>query len=265
MAIEARPRTTTTDAPPRENALAPIDHNRLPVEDQGIADFTDAIDGIDGLRQRIRDLVDSSTRAAADSDESAGKCAELIRQMSAAEKKVDDTRSSVKAPYLNAGRKIDDAARVLVGDLGAAKGKVRSMTETYLRQKAAEEAARARAAEVERARERAAAERAAREEAARAAEEKREPDANVIEAVAAVAAAPIKQENTQVRSDFGAMASARKIKVAKIDDWRKAFKAVENVEAVRDAVQKAINGLVRAGQTNIAGVTIEDDIGLSVR
>ena len=75
----------------------------------------------------------------------------------------------------------------------------------------------------------------------------------------------IAEEPVQVRSDFGAVASARKVKVAVIDDWAKAFKAVRTVPAVQEAIQKAVNGLVRAGQTNIPGVSIKDEIGLSVR
>jgi len=250
---------------PDANPRAVIGDNRPPIEDQGVGDFNDAIDGIKGLRQRVTDLLGSASRAVATDEDSAGRCAELIRQIGAVEKVVDEERTRVKAPYLNAGRRIDDAAKTLVADLSAAKLKVRGTAETYMREKLAREAAERREQEARERKEREAAEAAAAQEAADAEAEGREPDAAIMEAPIT---APVRQSApapTQVRSDLGAVASARKVKVAVITDWPKAFKAVKSMPAVQDAIQKAVNALVRAGQTNISGVEIKDDIGLSVR
>jgi len=264
---------STTIAAPRPvedsqepaNPRAVMGDNRPPIEEQGLADFNDAIDKHAGLRQRINDLLGSSERAKATNDEEAGRCAELIRQMAAVEGVVESERKAVKEPYLNAGRKIDDAAKTFIGKVSTAKANVRSMTETYMRDKAAKEAAELRRLEEKQRREREALEAKAREEAAKAAEENREPDPEVMEAPISVSARPVAQEATQVRSDFGAMASTRKVKVAIITDWAKAFKAVKSVPAVQEAVQKAVNALVRAGQTNIPGVEVKDDVSLMVR
>jgi hypothetical protein len=248
-----------------ENPRVTIGDNRPPVQEQGVGDFNDAIDGHPDLRKRITDLIESSTRANAVDDDSAGRCAELVRQMSAAEKVVDGEREQVKRPYLEAGRRIDDAAKTLVGNLSQAKTKVRGLTETYMRDKLAKENAERRRIEDEQRRDREAAEQAARAEAALAAEQNRAPDPEIMEAPITVSARPVAVEPTQVRSDFGAVASARKIKIAEIVDWKKAFNAVKDVPAVQEAVQKAVNALMRAGKAEIPGVTIRDDIGLSVR
>lgn len=291
-------------------SAAPMGHNRPPIEEQGVADFNDAIDRHAGLRQRIADLLGSASRAVATDDETAGRCAELIRQMSAAEKVVDGEREAVKRPYLTAGRHIDDAAKTLVSDLGTAKGKVRGIAETYMRQKAAEEAAARRRVEYAQAimdhiracgmgmidgktypfpilihelEEKVVIddsfgelEGPARQLLASTLEKLRaafkrhmerpeevftpEPEPEPVAYVA-----PPKDTPVQVRSDLGAVASARKVKVAVITDWGKAFKAVKGVAGVQEAIQKAVNGLVRAGQADIAGVEIKEEIGLSVR
>lgn len=260
-----RPAQAFPDAKPFPVAEAVEGHNRPPIEDQGVADFNDAIDRHAGLRQRINDLKGSASRATATDEESAGRCAELIRQISAAERVVDDERTTVKAPYLNAGRKIDEAAKLLVTDLGQAKASVRTITEQFMREEEAKRAAERRRLEDEQRREREAAEARAAEEAAAAAAENRAPDPEIMEAPIAVTARSVEQTPTQVRSDFGAVASARRVKVAHITDWAKAFKAVKSVPAVQDAIQKAINRLMNAGQSEIPGVEIKEDIGLSVR
>ncbi|WP_334656965.1 hypothetical protein [Sphingomonas panaciterrae] len=225
--------------------------NRPPVDEMARADFNEAIDGHAGLRKRIADLIDSAGRAVATDDDSMGRCAELVRQMGAVEKVVDEERVRVKAPFLAAGRAVDDAAKTLTSTLGAEKDRVRGLGTEYMRKKQREEDERRRQQERE-------AEQRRQEELARAAAEQREPEP-------IAPPPPPKAEPTRVRSDFGAVASARKVKVATITDWNKAFKAVKNVDAVKDAIQKAVNGLMRAGQTSIPGVEISDDVALSVR
>lgn len=250
------------DPAPADNPRVYVGANRPPVDEMARIDFNEAVDKHDGIRARIAMLVDSSTRAVANDQETAGRCAELIRQMGAVERVVEDERKAVKDPYLAAGRAIDEAARTLIAPLAEAKSKVRKIAEDFMReeQRKADEARRA--AEAEAARQRAEAERRAQEERERAAAENREPEP-VAEPVYA-APAP-KADPVQVRSDFGAVMSGRKVKVAVIVDPLKAYKAVKSVPAVQEAIQKAVNGLVRAGQTNIPGVEIREDVGLSVR
>lgn len=262
---------TTVIAAPRpespETENTPLmGHNRPPVEEQGVGDFNDAVDRIDGnVRKRLSELVESASRAKASNDDEAGRCATLIKQIDAAVKAVEDVRVDVKAPYLEAGRKIDAAAKTLTGDAVTAKSDVRGKVETYLREKTAREMAERRKREQEEAAHRAELERLAMEEAAKAAEENRAADPEIMEATVLAAARPVETEPVRVRSDFGQVATARKVKVAVITDWSKAFKAVKNVTAVQEAVQKAVNALLRAGQTTIPGVDIKDDIGLSIR
>ncbi|WP_374139446.1 hypothetical protein [Sphingomonas sp.] len=272
------------------NPRAVVGGNRPPIHELAGMDFNEAIDAHEGLRARITALVDSSSRAVATDDETAARCAELIRQMGAAEKVVDEERQAVKRPYLEAGRIIDDQAKSLVAALSNAKAKVRGITEDYMRaeQRRLDEERREREAEAERqraerqriideanqkAREEAEAERQRLQaiEDQRAAAEAREavavevkPESVFVPEPEPVYAEPV-AEPARVRSDLGAVASARKVKVATITDYTKAFKAVKNVSKVQEAVQTAINALVRAGQTEIPGVTITDDIGLSVR
>lgn len=255
----ARPiEQTADDANPR----AVIGGNRPPVDEMARADFNEAIDGHAGLRQRIADLLGSASRAAATDDETAGRCAELIRQMGAVEKVVDDDRTKVKAPYLAGGRAIDDAAKTLVAELGTAKGKVGGVAEGYMRDKQRREDERRRAIEAEQRRQRE--EQLAREaeERERAAAENRKPEPV---AAAPAYAPPPPIEPARVRSDFGAIASARKVWKAEVEDYGKAFKAVKSNPGVREAIDKAVAGLVRAGTREITGVRIFEDIGLSVR
>jgi hypothetical protein len=242
-----------------------IGHNRPPVEKQGVADFNDAIDKHADLRQKILDLIGSAERAFVDDEESAGRAAELIRQMGAAEKIVDEERKKVKEPYLTAGRRIDETARTLIHRLSQAKVEVRRMTEDFMRKREAELAAERRRIEDQQRRDREAAERAAAAEIENAAAEGRAPVAEIVEAPIAVAARPVEQAKNEVRSDFGSTVSTRRVKVAVITDWAKAFKAVKSVPKVQDAIQTAVNALVRAGQTDIPGVEVKEDTSLTVR
>lgn len=267
--------STTILTPPRpapqeqesaaDNPRATMGHNRLPVEEQAVGDFNDGIDKIDGLRARLKELVDSASRAKAGNDHEAGLCATLIKQIDTAIKAAEGVRVDVKAPYLEAGRRVDAAAKTLTDSARTAMSNVRGIAEAYLRKKAAEEAAERRRLEEEERRKRERLEAEARAEIAAAQAEERDVDHRILEAPVLAAAAPKAVEPTRVRSDLGQVASARTKKVAVITDWAKAFKSVKNVKGVQEAVQTAINALVRAGQTEIAGVEIKDDIALTVR
>lgn len=257
----------TTIAPPRpkpdatDNPRARIGDNRPPPHVEAVADFNEAIDKRLDLRDRIAKLIDASTRATATDDDTAGRCAELIRQMTAAERVIEDERKLVKAPFLEAGRAIEDAANAVKEPLVQAKAKVRGLAETYMReaQRQQDELRRQQEADARRQRE----EQQAREraEAERAAAENRAPEP--VEIAPPPPPAPI--EPVRVRSDFGATASARKVWKGQVEDYGKAFKHVRDNPAVRDAVDKAVAALVRAGKRELTGVRIFEDVGLSVR
>jgi len=244
---------------PIEQPVAGIGDNsrNATLEEMARGDFNDAIDQVQGLRRRITDLIGAAERASCTSDNELARCAETIRQMRACEAHVEDARKGVKQPYLEAGRAIDEMAKTIVIELSPAHAKVRKMSEDYLR----EQEALRRKREAEAAARQREAEQARIAELAKAAEENREPEAHVY-VPAAREAVP---ERVSVRSDFGALATSAKKKVAVVNDYAKAFKAVKTVPAVQEAIQKAVQKLVNAGHTEIPGVTIEDDVSLRIR
>ena len=246
-------------------APPPMGHNRPPVDEQGLVDFNDAIDQHEGLRARIPALLASCGRAKADSDETVALCADLIKRIAAVESTVERERKDIKEPYLEAGRKIDAAARTLVNDLSKAKVGIRNLVEAYMRDKLAREQAEQRRIADQQRIERERLESLALAELQSAQQEQRPADQQIVGAAIAVPVKEAKPEPTQVRSLEGALATTKKVKVAVITDWPKAFRSVKNVPAVQEAVQRAINGLVRAGQANIPGVEIKEDVALSVR
>lgn len=290
--------------------------NRPPIEEMGRIDFKEAVDALQTdngtpLRKKIAEWIDSSTRAVAVDDETAGRCAQLAASMAKAEGRIEAKRVEVKAPYLEAGRAIDAAAKAEVADLVEARTKVRKIHDDYVREKQRkidEERRRAEYAQsimrhirecgmgmiggkthpfpilIRELEEKVVIdhtlgefEKPARDllestlQHLRDAFErhKAEPEAPAVLPPAPeptyIPPAP-KVENVQIRSDFGASSSTRRIKVAVITDWKKAFNKVKDVPAVQEAVQKAINAVVRANPAAaIPGVEIRDDVAVTVR
>jgi hypothetical protein len=254
----------TTISPDR---TAGIGHNRMPIDEQAIHDFHDALRGIPDvdIRAKIAELRESAERAFAVDDDSAGRCAELIRQMTAVEKAVEDCRKDIKAPYFEAGNRIDDAAKGMLQPLVQPKERVVELHATYMRKKAAKAEARRNKIEENRQAERERAKKAADAERELAAKENRPPDHDILVAPMAIPAAPAVKGTTKVRSNMGSVSIARPKKVGVIVNWAKAYKAVESVPKVQDAIQAAVNALITAGQTKIPGVELEDDFAVSVR
>lgn len=213
------------------------------------ADFAEAIEAQDGVEKRIAELVDSASSATAVDDETAGRCTHLLRQMKAVVQVVEREREAVKAPFLEGGRIIDDAARAMLSRLIDAKISVEEKHRDYVR-------AKQRAADEKR---RAAAERQRQQiNESRAAEGKAEIAAAAMP-VASRQAAPVK-----LRSEFGGTATATRQQIAIITDWSAAFDRVKGNPKVQDAVQKAIDRLVKAGETELPGVELADDVGVRV-
>jgi hypothetical protein len=231
-------------------------HNRpIPSEDAR-REFADLLAQRDGFEQRLTDLVSSATRAKAVDQESAGRCGELVKQIGAVAKVIEEARETVKQPYLEAGRSVDAAAKAKSGPLLDAKTSVTNMLNTFVREEEQKRQAEQRRAD----------------EARRAAEaEQREREAAAAEAgkpapePEPIYCAPVADEPTRIRGDYGTLTSARKVWKHEITDYTVAFMAVEKNANVREAIDKAIAAQVRSGEREIAGVRIFEDTVASVR
>ncbi|WP_420137861.1 hypothetical protein [Sphingomonas sp.] len=243
-------------APPQAVGSQP-GHNRPVPSEDALREFRDLLAQRSGLEQRITDLLGSASRAAATDQESAGRCGELVKQVSAAIKVIEDARVNVKEPYLAATRAIDSAAREKALPLVDARAVVQGKLNTFVREEEQRRVAEARRAEE--ARRVAAEEQRQREaEAAKAGQAAPEPEP-------VYAPAPAAEEPTRIRGDYGTLTSARKVWKHEITDITVAFMAVEKNANVREAIDKAIAALVRSGIREIEGVRIFEDTVAQVR
>lgn len=268
MGVVARPRAEEPASPFPDVKPFPVaagsqpGHNRPPLDVEARAAFDDVLDQRDGFRQRMTDLIAASDRATATDDETAGRCGELVKQIRAATKVVEDAHKTTKEPYLAAGRAVDAAKNELVTPLDAAKRKVEAKQTQYLReQEAIRQAELRRQREAEEARRR---EEAEREAAARAARGEDEAAVAVAEASFSPPPAP-EPERQIIRGDMGAAVSAKREWYAQVEDYEIAFMAVSNNSKVREAIDTAVKAMVRAGVREIAGVRIWDDVKASNR
>lgn len=232
-------------------------HNRPIPSEEALREFRDLLAQREGFETRISQVLDSATRAKAIDQESAGRCGELVKQIGAAIKVIEEARVTVKEPFLEAGRSIDSAARVKALPLVDARASVQAMLTTFLREEEQRRLAEMRRADE--ARRAAEAEQRAREaEAAKAGQPAPEP-----------APAPVTRmfddEPTRIRGDYGTLTSARKVWKHEVQDYTVAFMAVEKNANVREAIDKAIAAQVRSGEREIAGVRIFEDVVASVR
>jgi len=265
---------------PGENpagAPAGIGHNKPPLEELIPEEFRAEL-----LRERpdflakLDQYVGAAGRAVATNDDELARCGDLVNAYRALLKHIDATHTAVKAPHLLAGRLVDAEKNALKAGVEEAKVKVERIGNAYVadreaKRRAEEErlaaeqrAAAARAAAAERDRleaERKAAAAAAearsaeeRAAAEREAEEARQRSQEAMADAALSAAAPGKVE--PVRSDAGAAVSGKVEYQSQVEDFGKAFRAVKDDERVKEAVEKAIARLVRAGKREILGVRI---------
>lgn len=241
-------------------------HNAPPPEEMAREDFNRSLDAAlarRGLtRERFDELVDQSTRAVAIDDESVGRCGELVKSLRAAVKLIDEVHQEVKAPFLAAGRELDGMRNTLKDPLDRAKRAVEAKQGNYLReQEAIRQAEARRQREAEEAARRELAERLAAERAAAADAEA--PDFSQVEEYIAAPPPPPKAE--PIRGDFGAAVSGQKVWTHEITDITVAFIAVADNAKVREAIDKAIGGMVRNGARQIEGVRIFQTLKASNR
>lgn len=256
---------------------APRDHNKPPPEEIIPLEFNEKLleENPDFLMV-LDNLIGAADRAQATNDEELGKCGNLVNSYRKAIAHIDATHKAVKEPYLIGGRLVDAEKNKLAERVNAAKAKVERIGNAYAADKkaredaerlrieqeqraAAEEAMRAERAarEAELAAERALAEAANEQEReaaqARAAEAQAQAEQAMADAALA-AAAPTKAE--PVRSDEGATVSSKQEWKSEVENYQLAFIHVEDHPKVREAIDKAVAQLVKAGKRQLDGVRI---------
>lgn len=264
--------------PTQDNAPAPRDHNRPPLEELIPIEFREKLlEDKPEFLTRFDAAIDAADRAKAEDDESLAKCGDLVNLYRAQIKHISETHKAVKEPYLQGGRLVDAEKNALIERVEDAKRKVEGIGNAYV----AERDARLKAEQAKReAEEREAAERArAADQAARDAERQAElakkqaaTDEEREQALAAadearraaeeemqrasLAAAATVTKSEPVRSDAGASVSGKQEWTSKVEDYAKAFKAVKDDPKVQEAIDKAIQRLVKAGKREIPGCRI---------
>lgn len=261
---------------PASNPRAGIGGNEPPIEERIGMEFREALlTNQPGFIDRMESAIEAVTRADVRDDETLGKAGDLDRILRSCDGHISETHKAVKQPYLDGGRAVDAEKNRLIGPINDARYRLKDKMNGYM----AEREARRRAEEARIAAEQRAAqertERAAREAreaeeaAARAAAEASSEGERIAaeqaaseaqaKAEAAIAAAPLAAAVTRhepVRSDAGATVSGRKVWQSEVVDYQLAFMAVEDNPKVREAIDKAVAGLVKAGKTQIEGVKI---------
>lgn len=232
-------------------------HNRPSPAADVVREFADHLAQRDGFDQRCIDLAGAADRAVATNEETAGRCGELIKQIGAAERVINDAHKTAKEPYLEASRAVDSAKKAKLGPLETAKATVTGKLNVFLREERAKQEAEQRRRDEER--------RAAEAEQRRREEEARAANQPAPEPEPLPEPAPAAPEPTRIRSDFGALTTGKTVWRHEITDWEIAFMQVANNERVRETIDKAIGAMVRSGVRTIEGVRIFSDTVAQVR
>lgn len=223
------------------------------------------------LLDRRAELVDAAERApeTIEDEETAGKAADYIKQLTAHEKTADRARTDEKAPYLSRGKWVDGFFKsTAVEGIAAVKKTMTDRLTAYQRRVAAEE--RRRREEEER-RQREEAERQRREAEERAAAAETEEDLEAaVQAEQQADEAQEQAERAERASQAGAADMSRSHSsagtVASLrTTWQcTAYDPVTvDLEALRqhfsrDAIEKAIRSYIRAGGRELGGAAIEE-------
>jgi hypothetical protein len=227
---------------------AAIGHNSPPtLAEQARADMESAAKEI---AARAAQLAGGADRCIVIDQESAGKAADLIKMITTAENKLGDIHTTQKAPYLAAGRAVDEIKTGIAGILAAAKALVKTKTNAYLKEEEAKAAAERRRLE-----------EIAREEARKAQEAQSTQSAvdHTQKAHDAIAQASAVAEPVKARGDYGNVVGLKDNWVGTVTDYTLAFAAVASNAKVREAIDKAIQAMVRSGAREIPGVEIIND------
>ncbi len=198
-------------------------------------------------------------RAKCVDEDTLGKCGELVKKLRAAEALIDATHRTVKAPYLAGGRLVDAEKNAYAARISAGKYAVEELQREYYRAERQKELEAIAEAQAER---------------NRLDEERRKLEALAAENDIDVAALPppppppppvVKAE--PVRSDGGATVSRLTEWLSQVEDYRLAFTSVKDDAKVREAIDAAIQRVVKStkGQKPLKGVRIYEDFKASNR
>lgn len=243
-----------------EFGLPPAGHNSA-----GIVPLIDP-ERLAAMEAAVRDWSDAAgewlDRGPLATEEDAGKVADLMTGARKLAKRIDDARVDIKGPHLAAGRAIDEAFKKLLAPLELVQRRVGDLQTAYLKAKRAADEARKAADE------RAAAEADRQAKADLAAAQARHDVVGEAEAEAAVAAAqeaaaeaarPVKA-NVQSASGGGRTVALRTTRRGRITNLSMAFGAVRHDPAVVEAIEAAVNRIIRSKDfdpnTTIPGVEI---------
>lgn len=271
--VQAAPEPEVVDLNPR----AVMGANEPPIEEQIAMEFREALlSERPDFMVRMESAVEAVGRAEVVDDETLGKAGDLAKILRACEAYVAEVHKAVKEPHLARSRACDAEKNALTGKITLARSRLADVMNAFMAKREAERraeemrrAAEARAAaeaaakaerearEAELAAQRAMAEAANEAEreaaAARAAEAQREAEQRMADA--ALAAAPVGKAEP-VRSDTGSTISGRTVWQSEVEDYVKAMKAVKSDPKVREAIDAAVQRLVKAGQREIPGTRI---------
>jgi len=219
--------------------------NQPPLEERLLMQFVEELDR-EGLTARIAELTESAGRVPAiDNRDTAGKVGDLIRQASAAKKRVEEIREIHNRPLLNAQRGLKAKMDGLLAGMDTAIKAVRNRLDAFI----AEEDRKAREAQ-----------RAAEEAARKAAQAAAESDAP------APIITPAEVEKPIVRGDMGATIGTRTVwKHEREVPIAKLPKAILENQKVVEAIDQVIAALIRGGTREIKGVRIWSETASAVR
>lgn len=241
-------------------------HNAPPLDQMIVEQFEDGIDAVPNLRTRLNELARKADGLPdCQDDETAAKLGEFIKMCGVAADKVDEIRSTIKKPYLEAQRALDAKGKVYAESMDRARVKARNILNPYVQ----EQARLKRERDAEAAQQRAEEERLRREREAALA-----PEADEIEKAvkqvedtyggrrftpAAPRSAPI------ARSDTGVSVSTRTVWKHEIVDMKKLPKDILQHPKVLEALSSVIGQRVKGGERDIKGVRIWSDDEAVVR
>jgi hypothetical protein len=248
---------------PETNPRAVIGNNEPPLEDRIHAEFeaallaerADFMTKLDQLLGKVNPDPEKASdlgsvhRAKCTDEETLGKCGDLAKALRACQSLVDATHVTVKKPYLDAGRVVDSEKNGLTARIGAGRILVQGLMDGY----ANEQLAIRRKAEAT-----AAAERRKLEDLARE---------NNLAAALPPPPPPAPERAAPVRSDGGSTVSLGVDHISTVIDYAKAFKKVKDNAKVREAIDAAIQKIVREakGKIEIPGVEIAERAKTSAR
>jgi hypothetical protein len=228
----------------------------------------DAISATDAALQQRDELLARARRGKAiTSPASYARAAELLRELTAFTRTIEDTRVAVKAPILDVGKRIDATAKALTLDVQAEASRISGLVGTYQAEvRRQEEEARRRAWEEQ---ERIRLEAEAKERAAREAEERarREAEEKARAEQAAIAAAA-----ERARSEAGRAKREAELKAAqeRAEQERAAREqadreaAAKREEEQRAAAAKAAQAVVVSVAPKISGMAVGSDLKFEV-